>query len=273
MGDWDGNVLQKARKVAVLIVGSTVTLVGIALIFLPGPAIIVIPAGLAILALEFSWAKRWLLKARQYAAIATEKARSKLKQSSVRTTESVYPELMSAISPLAASNLLQNAQAILIDVREVDEHAAEHISASSLFPSSTPSLNGFPIVDANKTALLLCRSGKRAAHMAGLLQTAGWSNVRVIDGGLQAWKAAGLPVAIASKRYIPIMRQVMIGAGLMVAAFTALGAFVNPWFLIGAGFVGAGLAFSGISGICMMENILRKMPWNRIAPKCATKNI
>jgi tellurite resistance protein TerC len=44
----------------VLIVGSTVLAVGAAMIFLPGPAFIVIPLGLAILGIEFAWARRWL---------------------------------------------------------------------------------------------------------------------------------------------------------------------------------------------------------------------
>jgi tellurite resistance protein TerC len=48
-----------AKKVAVGIVGGLVLLAGIALLVLPGPAFIVIPAGLAILATEFEWAQRW----------------------------------------------------------------------------------------------------------------------------------------------------------------------------------------------------------------------
>ncbi len=57
--------LRVARRIVVAVVGGTVTLIGIALIVLPGPAFIVIPVGLAILATEFLWAKRWLRKARQ----------------------------------------------------------------------------------------------------------------------------------------------------------------------------------------------------------------
>jgi tellurite resistance protein TerC len=48
------------RRAAVIVVGSTVVLFGILLIVLPGPAFIVIPAGLAILGLEFAWARRWM---------------------------------------------------------------------------------------------------------------------------------------------------------------------------------------------------------------------
>lgn len=55
---------RKARRLVVCVVGGTLLLLGIALLVLPGPAFIVIPAGLAILALEFRWARRWLRKAR-----------------------------------------------------------------------------------------------------------------------------------------------------------------------------------------------------------------
>lgn len=53
-----------ARRCAIALVGGTVILIGIAMIVLPGPAFIVIPAGLAILGLEFAWAKQWLEKIR-----------------------------------------------------------------------------------------------------------------------------------------------------------------------------------------------------------------
>ena len=61
------TVLRHFKKILVLIIGGTVLLVGIILIVLPGPSLIVIPAGLAILAIEFSWARR-LLKRAQNAA-------------------------------------------------------------------------------------------------------------------------------------------------------------------------------------------------------------
>ncbi len=54
-----------ARRIAVVLVGGTVLLVGFALIVLPGPAFVVIPLGLAILGLEFAWARRWLRKVKQ----------------------------------------------------------------------------------------------------------------------------------------------------------------------------------------------------------------
>ena len=64
-----------AKRIVVAIIGGTVLVFGIALIVLPGPAIIVIPAGLAILATEFVWARRWLLKVREMTARFRAKGR------------------------------------------------------------------------------------------------------------------------------------------------------------------------------------------------------
>lgn len=68
-------MLKKARRIAIFFVGSTVVLFGIALLVLPGPAVVVIPIGLAILATEYAWARRWLRIIRESA----EKGASKLK--------------------------------------------------------------------------------------------------------------------------------------------------------------------------------------------------
>jgi len=58
-------VFRQVKKLIVLVIGGTILLLGIALLVLPGPAFLVIPAGLAILGLEFAWARRWLRKARE----------------------------------------------------------------------------------------------------------------------------------------------------------------------------------------------------------------
>ena len=57
-----------AKRVIVSVVGATVLLIGVALLVLPGPAFIVIPVGLAILATEYAWARRWLKRARRMAS-------------------------------------------------------------------------------------------------------------------------------------------------------------------------------------------------------------
>lgn len=55
-----------AWRLIVLVVGGTLLLIGVAMIVLPGPAFVVIPAGLAVLATEFLWARRLLVRVRDY---------------------------------------------------------------------------------------------------------------------------------------------------------------------------------------------------------------
>jgi tellurite resistance protein TerC len=55
---------RQARKAVILVLGSSILLIGVAMILLPGPAILVIPLGLSILAVEFAWARRWLAQIR-----------------------------------------------------------------------------------------------------------------------------------------------------------------------------------------------------------------
>lgn len=59
-----------ARRIVIALVGGTVLAAGLAMTVLPGPAIVVIPAGLAILGVEFAWARRWLKTIRERARAA-----------------------------------------------------------------------------------------------------------------------------------------------------------------------------------------------------------
>ena len=65
---WQLDNIKVVRRVIVSVVGATVLLIGIALLVLPGPAFVVIPVGLAILATEYAWARRWLRKVRRIAS-------------------------------------------------------------------------------------------------------------------------------------------------------------------------------------------------------------
>ena len=62
---WIPN-LKFLKRIVIAIVGFTVLLLGVVMIILPGPAFIIIPLGLAILATEFVWAERLLTKAKAY---------------------------------------------------------------------------------------------------------------------------------------------------------------------------------------------------------------
>ncbi len=67
--------LRTARRVAIAIIGSTILLIGIALLFTPFPGLLVILGGLSILAVEFAWARVWLKRVKDQTARAKEMMR------------------------------------------------------------------------------------------------------------------------------------------------------------------------------------------------------
>ena len=100
--------------------------------------------------------------------------------------------------------------------------------------------------------------------MAHILREKGF-DARIIRGGLDAWKKAGLPVKDNAKAPLSINRQVQITAGSLVLAGALIGAFLHPAGYALSGLFGAGLIQAGISGWCGMANALAVMPRNRTA--------
>ena len=74
---WNLENIKIVKRVIVSVIGATVLLIGVALLVLPGPAFIVIPVGLAILATEYAWARRWLRRARRLASNVLSSAERK----------------------------------------------------------------------------------------------------------------------------------------------------------------------------------------------------
>lgn len=165
------------------------------------------------------------------------------------------------ISPQKAKELIAQG-AVLVDVREADEHARERIPGARHHALSQ--LNG-TLLESAGAVIFHCRSGNRTATHAGKLAAAAACDAYVLEGGIEAWKKAGLPVAQDKRQPIEIQRQVQITAGFLVALGIVLGTLVHPGFYALSGFVGAGLVFAGISGTCAMARLLQLAPWNRRA--------
>ncbi len=173
---------------------------------------------------------------------------------------------------------LQNKEALLVDVREPAEFSAEHIDGARLLPLSkfdpaqVPASNGVKVV-------MQCKSGMRSRQAADRLLAAGTGEVWQLEGGIEAWKSAGLPVVRSGKKIIDVQRQTQMTIGAGVLSGVLLGAFVSPWFLLISGFMGGGLIFAGLSGTCMLASLIARMPWNQQADMgcgcsggtCATK--
>jgi len=170
------------------------------------------------------------------------------------------------ISPAKAKELIDRG-AVLVDIRELDEHARNRIPAARHAPLSR--LDKLEVGTNVPAVIFHCRSGNRTASNAGRLAQCTDYDAFILDGGIDAWKSAGLPVVENKGQPIEIMRQVQIAAGSLVFTGTALGTLVHPGFYALAAFVGAGLIFAGISGSCMMARLLSFAPWNRHAATAA----
>jgi rhodanese-related sulfurtransferase len=165
---------------------------------------------------------------------------------------------LQTIDPVAAKRLIDQG-ALLVDIREPDEHARERVPGARSEP-----LSRLAALPANSSAVVFhCRSGARTAANAARLAEAAPCQAYILEGGIDAWKKAGLPIAVDRGQPIEIMRQVQIAAGALVLAGVLLSLWVAPAFLALSGFVGAGLMFAGITGWCGMAKLLALLPWNR----------
>jgi rhodanese-related sulfurtransferase len=87
---------------------------------------------------------------------------------------------------------LTNGEILLVDVREPNEYAFERIHGALLYPLSTFDPKALPVE--GRKLVLQCGSGKRSLMAVHQLQAAGHGHLTHLEGGIQAWKAAGLPV-------------------------------------------------------------------------------
>ncbi len=153
------------------------------------------------------------------------------------------------IPPERAAELVR-AGAVLIDIREADEHARERIPGAR-HHALTRIDRDSPVHDGDDVLIFHCRSGARTKANAPRLAAAAKScEVYVLEGGLDAWKKAGLPVALDRSQPIDLMRQMQITAGSLALAGILLGAWVAPAFYALSAFIGAGLVVAGVTGVC-----------------------
>ncbi|AVO34111.1 rhodanese family protein [Ottowia oryzae] len=165
------------------------------------------------------------------------------------------------ISPQAAQALLAQG-AVLVDIRAADERARMRIELAKHMP--LPSLqSGATRLEGNHPVIFHCRSGVRTQMNAAALARCTDCEAYALEGGLDAWASAGLPVVKDAHAPIELQRQVQLAAGALVFTGTVLGTTVSPWFYVLPGFVGAGLMFAGATGFCGMARVLARAPWNR----------
>lgn len=153
-----------------------------------------------------------------------------------------------------------------VEFREIHAQQARNIPLDALDPQSFLARCG---VDSDQPIYLVCKGGGRSAKACQKLIDAGFANVVSVDGGTQAWEAAGLPV-VRGQKTISLERQVRIAAGSLVVLGAVLGYFVHPYFIGLSALVGAGLAYAGVTDTCGLGMLLTWMPWNQGASDVPT---
>jgi rhodanese-related sulfurtransferase len=158
--------------------------------------------------------------------------------------------------------------AVLIDIREMDEHANERIPGARHMPLSRI-LKGAPIpAEPGEAVIFFCRSGYRTIANDNALASAAGREAYVLEGGIEAWRDSGQATEKATRGPIEIARQVQITAGTIALLGVVLGTFINPWFYLLDLLVGSGLTFAGVTGTCPMALLIERMPWNeRFRPR------
>ena len=99
------------------------------------------------------------------------------------------------VGPMAAVQLINRRNAVVLDVREQGEFNAGHISGAKNFPVASIEKRASDLKKyAKKPVLVSCASGSRSRAASATLRKIGFEDVHVLSGGITAWKQANLPV-------------------------------------------------------------------------------
>jgi rhodanese-related sulfurtransferase len=172
-------------------------------------------------------------------------------------TPTTTPQL-TEITPAELHDKLDRV--LLIDVREPGEYRSERIPGAKLMSLSQFDPHAIAV---EKEVVLYCQSGNRSRQAAQRFLEVRQTTIGHLQGGINSWKQAGLPIEKDKNAPISIMRQVQIVAGSLVLTGTILGATVSPRWLFLSGFVGAGLVFAGVTNTCALGMLLAKLPYNQ----------
>ncbi|MEP7160191.1 MAG: rhodanese-like domain-containing protein [Dermatophilaceae bacterium] len=154
----------------------------------------------------------------------------------------------------------------IIDVRTPPEFRGVHIPTAYNVPLNLLQEHRDELRDPlDEQIVLICRSGMRAGQAEQLLGAAGLDRVHVLDGGVQSWEAAGLPVNRGQGAW-DLERQVRLLAGGVVASAVLVSQRYSgaKWF---AGAIGAGLVTAALTNTCALGKALSLAPWNRAVTK------
>jgi rhodanese-related sulfurtransferase len=98
-----------------------------------------------------------------------------------------------ALSTAQAIQMINERQAIWVDVRPAEQFQAGHIAQARSLPAADIEKKAANLPK-NKPLVLVCEQGRDAGRAASKLRALGFADVAVLEGGMKAWSGAGLPV-------------------------------------------------------------------------------
>lgn len=173
------------------------------------------------------------------------------------------PQQTATVSPAELVRMRADDPALhVIDVRTTGEYETGHIAGSYNVPLDVLGEHVRDLSALDHNVVLVCQSGARATKALEQLVAAGKSNLRLLEGGMNGWTAAGQSVNRTHDTRWAMDRQVRLVAGSVVLASVLASIWFPPVRYL-AGFIGAGLTFSAVTNTCGMAMALAKLPYNR----------
>lgn len=161
-----------------------------------------------------------------------------------------------------AKKMSEKNNVCLIDVRSPGEYKSVCVEGAKNVPLDQLE-HAIEELQKEHELHIMCHAGGRSKQACDLLRSKGLSNIIDVEGGMQDWLKASLPVNGSKKAPFPIMRQVLLIAGSLQLLGSLGSLYVHPNFIWLAVAIGAGLTFAGATGNCYMTKVLDKMPWNK----------
>jgi rhodanese-related sulfurtransferase len=165
----------------------------------------------------------------------------------------------------------------LIDVRSRSDYAVGHPGGAVSIPSEELDATVIrstlgPLAGMQETLFLLCDTGTHAEHAARRLENLGMRKLALVEGGMQTWRAAGLPI-VHGLRKPSFEGQAQILVGLLLLVILAKAMLLHPVFYLMVGILGIGLIAVGLSPHASVGAVLARMPWNRVSARRAEPSV
>ena len=172
------------------------------------------------------------------------------------------------ISPKQAQEMLKAGDAIIVDVRDKDMYQAEHIVYAASVPVEQLNQQQLQaLAEQPKKVIFQCMRGIKSQQASDLAKDLG-DRVYNMEGGLVAWKEAGLPTLLGTNTNDPkisLVRQMQITLGIVLLLLFLIPFLISSLAFLGylIPIIGIVLIAAGFVGCCPLLKILSQMPLNK----------